>query len=261
MDEISQEEINKIWNKEWEGQKDLSLNKILKHRVFLEGYPVLKKFIPLNPSQNILEIGSGSGRHGVRIAQDFPQSHVVLSDISEESLSLIRNLTQKLDIKNIEIRNEDVLNLSFSDNKFDVVFCNAVIQYLSNYELAISEMVRVLKPGGRIILATVNFWNLPYLFDRKVLRRRNYPHGQERPFKKSELKKLLLRRGINLIADDGYYFAYGIIRLQYISRILKLMGRITNRLVGVIDPFTKRFISRNFGFEILVVGEKPEEVD
>lgn len=257
MNEVNQEEINKIWNKEWEGQKDLPPNKILRHRVFLEGYPVLKKFIPRDRGQNILEIGSGSGRHGIRIAQDFSQSRVVITDISEESLNLIRNLAEKLDIRNIEIRKEDVLNLSFPDNEFDVVFCNAVIQYLPNYEPAISEMIRVLKPGGRIILSTVNFWNLPYLLDRKVLRRRNYHYGQERPFKKSELKKLLLRGGINIIADDGYYLAYGIIRLQYISRIFKLIGRITNRLIRVIDPFTKRFISRNFGFEILVVGEKP----
>lgn len=257
MDKVNQEEINKIWDKEWGGQKDLSPNEILRHKVFLEGYPVLKKFIPGNPSQNILEIGSGSGRHGTRIAQDFSQSHVVLTDVSEESLILIRNLTGKLDIKNIEVRKEDVLNLSFLDNKFDVVFCNAVIQYLSDYKSAISEMVRVLRPGGRIIISTVNFWNLPYLFDRKVLRRRNYPHGQERPFKKNELKKLLMGEGINIIADDGYYFAYGIIRLQYISRIFKLIGKITNRLVRVIDLLTKRFISKNFGFEILVVGEKP----
>lgn len=257
MDKVNQEEINKIWNKEWRSQKDISPNDILKHKVFLEGYPVLKKFILGNHGQNILEIGSGSGRHGIRIAQDFSQSHVVLTDVSEESLSLIRNLTQKLDIKNIEIKKEDVLNLSFRNNMFDVVFCNAVIQYLPNYELAISEMVRVLKPGGRIILSTVNFWNLPYLFDRKVLRRTNYHYGQERPFKKNDLKKLLSEEGINLIADDGYYFAYGIVRLQYISGFFKLVGKITNRLVKAIDPLTNRFISRNFGFEILVVGEKP----
>lgn len=257
MNEANQEEINKIWDKEWKEQENLSPSKILNHRVFLEGYPVLKKFIPENRCQNILEIGSGSGRHGIRIAQDFPQSHVVLTDISGESLNLIRSLIEKLGVKNTETIKEDVLNLSFPDNKFDVVFCNAVIQYLSNYELAVSEMLRVLKPGGRIILSVVNFWNLPYLLDRKILRRNNYPHGQERPFKKNELRKLLSRKGIKLIANDGYYFAYGVIRLQYISRIFKPIGRIINRLVKIIDPFTNRFISRNFGFEILVVGEKP----
>lgn len=257
MNDANQEEINKIWDKEWKEQENLSLNKILNHRVFLEGYPILKKFIPENHCQNILEIGSGSGRHGIRIAQDFPQSHVVLTDISDESLNLIKSLIEKLGVKNTEIAKENVLNLSFPDNKFDVVFCNAVIQYLSNYELAVSEMLRVLKPGGRIILSVVNFWNLPYLFDRKVLRRKNYPHGQEKPFKKRELKKLLLQEGISLIADDGYYFAYGIIRLQYVSKIFKLVGRAINRFVKIIDPLTNRFISRNFGFEILVVGEKP----
>lgn len=256
MSGVNQGEVNKIWDKEWKGQKDFSPNKILSHRVFLEGYPVLKKFLSKEPGQSILEIGSGSGRHGTRLAQDSPQSHVVLTDISEESLSLIRNMTSKLDLKNIEVRKEDVLSLSFSDNHFDVVFCNAVIQYVPDPELAIVEMVRVLKPGGRIILSSVNFWNLPYLIDRKVLRRKNYHYGQERPFTKHELKKMLIREGINIVADDGYYFAYGIIRLQYISRIFKLMGKIINRLVKVIDPLTKRFISSNFGFEILVVGEK-----
>lgn len=46
--------------------------------------------------------------------------------------------------------------LVFMDNEFDLIVCSGVIQYLENLELFITELKRILKPDGRIILATIN---------------------------------------------------------------------------------------------------------
>jgi len=46
----------------------------------------------------------------------------------------------------------DALQLPFADNSFDVVRCERVLQYIDNPYIAVLEMVRVLRPGGRIVL-------------------------------------------------------------------------------------------------------------
>ncbi|MBI3571970.1 methyltransferase domain-containing protein [Candidatus Kaiserbacteria bacterium] len=224
------------------------------HRMFLEGYPVFKRYLPLRPGQKILEIGGGSGRHGFKIAHDFPGSAVTITDIVDDSLLLMRRMRDELTI-DVDIRKEDVLHLSFPDNTFDVVFCDAVIQLLSEYPRALAEMARVAKPGGRIIVSAVNWWNLPLTLT-KYLEGKSYSHGYEKSFTRRELQKTCAAAGLRVVAEDGFYFAYGIHRLKSISRLFKLLGYLVNCLVHLIDPLTGRFISRHFGFYIFVVAEK-----
>lgn len=61
---------------------------------------------------------------------------------------------QPLFYKNIDskIKNEDATHLSFSDNSFDVVIGNHIMEHIPNDAKALSEIYRVLKPGGRAIL-------------------------------------------------------------------------------------------------------------
>ena len=56
--------------------------------------------------------------------------------------------------KNITISNDDMTNLHFEDESFDKIFCISVIEHLSVAEAkkSIEEMVRVVKPGGKILL-------------------------------------------------------------------------------------------------------------
>jgi len=253
-DKITQEQINLIWRKEWEKTKSATPQMIFGHRLFIDGYPIFKKYIPQD-AKLILDIGGGTGRYGLKIAQDFPNSKVIIADILQESLDLASRLAKELDIENIKTQREDVIRLSFPDNYFDIVFCDVVIQYISDYELAASEMIRVLKPGGIIIVSSVNFWNLPHTF-YKWLAGKKYPYGYEKSFTRKELKKLLLEKGMKIEAQDGFYFAYGIFRLKKISRFFRFLGRVCSRLEKIINSFTNRFISRYFGFEIFIVGKK-----
>ncbi|NOT90141.1 methyltransferase domain-containing protein [Ferruginibacter sp.] len=61
---------------------------------------------------------------------------------------------QPLFYKNIDskIKNEDATHLSFSDNNFDVVIGNHIMEHIPNDAKALKEIYRVLKPGGRAIL-------------------------------------------------------------------------------------------------------------
>jgi SAM-dependent methyltransferase len=46
----------------------------------------------------------------------------------------------------------DIHEIPFEDNQFDIIFCNHVLEHVRDDKLAMSEMLRVLKPGGWAIL-------------------------------------------------------------------------------------------------------------
>ncbi len=253
---IRQEDINKVWSSMWNEEKNHIVKSVFEQRVFSDGYPIQKKYIPGGDEHSILDIGSGSGRYGVKIAQDFPKCRILITDIIPESLAVARALAEQLHITNAEFQTEDAMALSFRDNTFDVVFCNATLQYVLDFRKAVVEMARVAKPGGRVILSTVNA-NNPLYHLYRLIQGNAYPYRYERPFSHRELKKLLGESGLDILAEDGYSVSHTVYRFKSFGRIFKLLSQITNRSIKFIDRFTKRFLSRTFGFEIVVIAQKP----
>jgi len=234
---IDQDEVNEVWRKEWQNYLGSNINphKIFLQRLFVEGYPIFKKYIPDNVIE-VLDVGSGTGRYGIRVAQDYPESKVIISDILEESLNIGRAISGKLALDNVHFLKDDILSSSLSDNKFDVIICDVVIQHLPDYVRAIREMKRLAKPGGRILISAVNTWNFHDVY--------------------KELSEIIQGEGLKVVAVDGFYVGYGIYRLKKYCKIFSLLGKIVNRMAKILDGVTGRYFSRNFGFEIVVVGEK-----
>ncbi|MEK7645684.1 MAG: class I SAM-dependent methyltransferase [Patescibacteria group bacterium] len=248
---IDQGAIDYIWKKTWEkGDPGLS---VVTNRFFVEAYPVFKKYIPLRASR-ILELATGCGRFGVSMAKDFKDSKVYISDILEESLNLARKLADELNASNIEFSVQDCRHINFCDNYFDIVFADALIQHLPQDEEAAREMIRVLKPGGRLILAVANKWNFHTLY--KLLMGGKYNYGYEKSYSKKELREILKNNGLEIEAEDGFYVGYGLFRLKKYHRMFHFLGRAVNRLSKILDKHTNRFFTKNFGFEIVIVGGK-----
>ncbi|MBI4812170.1 class I SAM-dependent methyltransferase [Candidatus Falkowbacteria bacterium] len=252
--EFEQEKVNKVWQEVW--ASSAVSGDMFKNQLFIEAWKVFGKYIPKD-AKTVLEAGGGSGRYGLKIAQDLPNSKVIVVDIVDSSLSLIKKLAEEMKLENIYVGKDDVLKLSFPDNYFDLVISDAVIQHVADDGRAIGEMVRVLKPGGVLIVSAVGRWNFHSLYKAWLkLVGRQYEYKSERAYTKKELRNLLEGKGLEIITEDGFYPAYGILRLKKRHKIFKLLGRICNRLTKILDRFTNRFFSRNFGFEIVVVGRK-----
>lgn len=68
----------------------------------------------------------------------------------------------------------NVKELPFKENTFNHAMCFGVLQALTESELAISALVRVVKPGGTIWVDALNLWCLPHLLQelRRVIKRR-----------------------------------------------------------------------------------------
>ncbi|MEO7490328.1 MAG: class I SAM-dependent methyltransferase [Ferruginibacter sp.] len=106
----------------------------------------------------ILDIAAGTGEPGLTIASMLTGGKVVITDLAEDMLTIVREKATRRGITNIETLPCDVCELPFPDNTFDAISCRFGFMFFPDMLLAAKEMVRVLKPGGKI---AVSVWNIP----------------------------------------------------------------------------------------------------
>jgi ubiquinone/menaquinone biosynthesis C-methylase UbiE len=149
------EQQKEIWNRfspGWKKWDDLTMN-------FLK--PMGDEMIHLLRPKGVdmvLDVASGTGEPGLTIATKLRGGIVVATDLSEGMLKVARENANRRGIKNFEITAADVSELPFPDNSFDSVSCRFGFMFFPDMLIAASEMVRVLKPGGRLATAV---WNVP----------------------------------------------------------------------------------------------------
>lgn len=100
----------------------------------------------------ILEVGVGTG---ISLPQYSRGCRLSGIDISDSMLDKARERVRKLGLDNVEeIAVMDAENLRYEDNSFDVIVAQYVVTAVPNPEAALDEFVRVIKPGGEIIITT-----------------------------------------------------------------------------------------------------------
>jgi SAM-dependent methyltransferase len=104
----------------------------------------------------VLEAGCGAGETAERIKRELG-AEVCAIDTSERMVALTRD-------RGIDAQLGDVQALAFDDESFDVVVAAWVFYHVANRSAAISECARVLRPGGRLVTATVADENLADLW-------------------------------------------------------------------------------------------------
>jgi ubiquinone/menaquinone biosynthesis C-methylase UbiE len=113
------------------------------------------------PYARALEIGAGTGFFSLNLRQAGVLDQVAVTDLSPGMVAAAKRNAQRLGFT-IEGRVADAESLPFEDGTFDVVVGHAVIHHVPDVELAFSEMLRVLRPGGRFVIAgeptTIGNW-------------------------------------------------------------------------------------------------------
>jgi release factor glutamine methyltransferase len=90
---------------------------------------LLQSAINQQPS-TILDVGTGSGVIALTLAQKFPETKVVATDVSDDALLLARENAARLQIDRVEFRNSDLLENV--DGKFDLIAAN--LPYISRHD-------------------------------------------------------------------------------------------------------------------------------
>ncbi len=120
-------------------------------------------------NSTFLDAGCGNCAHSIRLANRVFSVQAV--DFSESVLKMAEaNVkTKKLEDK-IKIQREDITALSFEDKSFNYILCWGVLMHIPNIEKAISELTRVLKPGGTLVIAENNMYSLYSITIRNLKR-------------------------------------------------------------------------------------------
>lgn len=103
------------------------------------------------PYAKALEIGAGTGFFSLNLRQAGVLDEVHVTDISPGMVEAAERNAERLGFA-IEGRTADAERLPYEDGTFDIVVGHAVIHHLPDVEQAFREMLRVLKPGGRVVI-------------------------------------------------------------------------------------------------------------
>jgi SAM-dependent methyltransferase len=98
----------------------------------------------------VLEAGCGIGAQTVTLAARSPQAIFVSVDISQSSLAQAKARVQGAGLSNVRFHEADIFSLPFSAAHFDHAFVCFVLEHLARPETALSELRRVVKPGGTL---------------------------------------------------------------------------------------------------------------
>src|SRR5207253_180806 len=146
--EYIMEDPGEAWRLERKVDPDAWVQKYLAHRIC--------------PGAEILSVGCGPGVILRAVSQLDSSIKATGIDVSEGRLQQAREKNRE----NSRVRFVcgDAQSMEFRSNSFDLVYCRMLLQYLKEKERAVSEMARVCKPGGTVVLQDLDgqlLWHYP----------------------------------------------------------------------------------------------------
>jgi demethylmenaquinone methyltransferase/2-methoxy-6-polyprenyl-1,4-benzoquinol methylase len=110
----------------------------------------IKQLMTFKPKK-MLDIATGTGDFAILAAQMLSPEELIGADISEGMMEIGRKKVKQASLDNIiSFKKEDCLSLTFADNTFDAVTAAFGIRNFQDLDKGLSEMCRVLKPGGHL---------------------------------------------------------------------------------------------------------------
>jgi ubiquinone/menaquinone biosynthesis C-methylase UbiE len=123
------------------------------HAAFVQQYKArARSLLDLQPGLHVLDAGTGTGEDARAIATCVgPTGQVIGLDVSQTMLEVAKQRSQGLDLP-LRFCQADLHHLPFVDATFDRCYADKTFQHLLSPRQALTELVRVLKPGGRLVV-------------------------------------------------------------------------------------------------------------
>ena len=130
--------------------------------------------LSLQAGATVLDAGCGNARHSLRLARTGLK--VTAVDFSDFAAQDARARVSASDVAGlITVEQADLTRLSLADARFDAVFCMGVLMHIPDIEAALTHVVRVVKPGGFLVLSETSMYGFDQLLRRFVYRVRPSP--------------------------------------------------------------------------------------
>jgi ubiquinone/menaquinone biosynthesis C-methylase UbiE len=219
--------------------------------------------------KNILDVGTGTGDFLAVLKKTFPLAKITGVDPNLESIGEAEKLFPEVTFEKMYAE-----NLSFQDHTFDLVSISMALHHLPEIEKAFAEMLRVLKPGGWIIVSELFSDNLNaaqevhkmfHHFRSKTDRILGVSHNET--FPKNEIIEMVKNAGINI--QYHFEFKKGVDLITTTealdSRVEKMKAMLDSvkdypeyeKLKPQIDEFRERASKHGFqpATRVVVVGK------
>lgn len=162
----------------------------------------LVEWAEISSEAAILDVACGTGEFAKLLLAKNPQQPITGIDISESMLEIAKDKLQAY--SNVNLHNTSVTSLPFADESFDIVICASAFHYFESPQLALSQMKRVLKPQGKLIILD---WCRDYFLLKIVdtwLKLTDSAHQQ--CYTQAELNRMLSTANFNVIKQDKIRF-------------------------------------------------------
>ena len=157
------------------------------------------KFFPFGDGAKILDIGSALGDHSIALKQAGCQVSAL-----EIDPNLVEKFKKRPEAKGIEIKQGDARKMPYEDSSFDGAILLEVIEHIPGTEQLLSEIQRVLKPGGVLCIA------VPTSYTEKLYWRLHSKYASNathfKIFSKNELRELIKAAGLEIRAIQNRNF-------------------------------------------------------
>jgi len=159
-------------------------------------------------AQVILDAGCGEGITLEELCKRFPNRDVRGIDINPENIDICKKY-------NLPVSEGDLLNIDVSDESVDCCVFSEVVEHLNQYNAALTEIYRVLKKGGRLIIVFPNdfMFKLARILCFKF-KEAFYDPGHVRQWAPRMMKKHLKKMGFKIIRTKNIPFLFWPISLH-----------------------------------------------
>ena len=167
----------------------------------------LRRLSSLSVGLKVLEIGCGNGRGTRLIKKYFNPSEIQAIDLDPKMIDIaVRNNKDK----KITFSVGDATKLPYKDNSFDAIFDFAIIHHIPNWKNCLSELKRVLKPGGQLLIEDLSIETFETTFGKFLKRLLNHPYSSM--YKRNEFIQHLKSLGFTV---SNYRLRYPLNTIQY----------------------------------------------
>jgi phosphatidylethanolamine/phosphatidyl-N-methylethanolamine N-methyltransferase len=140
---INRDHLESVYSK-YAGVYDLVFG-----RVFQDSREAVVRNLKIDPGERVLEVGVGTGL----CLPMYPRHcDITAIDLSEAMLQKAAERVRDETLSNVSLQRMDAGEMTFPDDSFDLVIAAYVVTAVPDYRKLMSEMIRVSRPGGRLVL-------------------------------------------------------------------------------------------------------------